>query len=203
LLHNAGKLSTIEYLSQVDFNFSELKLLMPSNFFIPARNLDFTDKTNNMKKSVLIAAAFLFSLNVFSQTSANNKLRANAGKQILASTFDNEDKPYIICFWSPSKPGSHEFLDAMNSLYKSWQKETGVKVIAVAVGKDNSLPLIQSHGWNFEHYIDEDQGYMQLMNVTDIPHIFVFNGKKQIVLQMQSYQPGDELIIKQALKANP
>ncbi len=156
-----------------------------------------------MKRSVLIATVFLISVNSFSQTSSNKNLRVSAGKQIIVSTFDNEEKPYIICFWSPSKPGSHEFLDAMSALYKTWQKETGVKVIAVAVGKDKSLPLIQSHGWNFEHYIDEDQGYMQLMNVTDIPHIFVFNGKKQIVLQLQSYQPGDELIIKQALKTNP
>ncbi len=198
-----GILSTIglEKGTEIRQSFSKKELdPAPAN---AASLLKSKSKTNKMKRSVLIIAAFLVSVNSFSQSPANTKLRANAAKQIISSTFDNEDKPYIICFWSPSKPDSHEFLDAMNLVYKNWQKETGVKMIAVAVGKERSLPLIQSHGWNYEHFIDEDQGYMQLMNVTDIPQIFVFNGKKQIVLKLQAYQPGDELIIKQALKAIP
>jgi len=159
-----------------------------------------------MKKILLVAFLFLGGRTaVISQSPDTQvgRLRDLTGKQVIASTFDNAGKPYIICFWSRANADSYRFLSKMNELYKSWQEQTGVKLITVAVdeatGSDKISPFIQAKGWKYENYIDEEQGYKKLMNVYDIPHIFVFNGKKELILQLSAYQEGDELAIFTAL----
>ena len=159
-----------------------------------------------MKRYILIAFLLGGMSPLFSQTSVakKNNLKDLAGKQIISSTFDNGGNPYIICFWGRESYNSHDFLNVVAGQYKNWQNETGVKIITIAVeeaaNRGKVLPFIQSKGWDYEYYIDEDQGYKNLMQVYDIPHIFVFNGNKQMVLQLQSFQAGDELAIYEALK---
>jgi hypothetical protein len=159
-----------------------------------------------MKRFLIVAALFLTVGEIKAQLSATNSTRLKdlAGKQIISSTFDNDGKPYIICFWSRQHNDSHLFLNTIAPQYSSWQKETGVKLITVAEEEeghsDKVLPFIQSKGWTYENYIDEGEGYKKLMNVHDIPHIFVYNGKKQLVLQLQSFQPGDEIAILEAVR---
>ena len=159
-----------------------------------------------MKKTLLAVLVFLSGITtVISQSpdTPSGRLRDLSGKQVIASTFDNAGKPYIICFWARENADSYRFLDKMNEVYKSWQEKTGLKLITVAVaeaaGTDKVSPFILGKGWKYENYIDEEQGYKKMMNVYDIPHIFVYNGKKELILELSSYQEGDEIAIFSAL----
>ena len=158
-----------------------------------------------MKRTSLVAWALFAGLALSAQTSVstNSRLRDMAGKQIISSAFDNQGKPYIVCFWSFRNNDSQEFLHTAAANYKQWQAKTGVKIITVAVDEEQHqgkvFPYIQARGWTYENYVDENQEYKKLMNVQDIPHIFVFNSRKEIILELHSYQAGDELAILQAL----
>jgi len=160
-----------------------------------------------MKKStVLIAVALFYTGLVFSQepVSKSSRLRDLAGKQVIASTFDNAGKPYIVCFWATSSIASQQLLNTIADQYAGWQKETGVKIITVAVddaqNSSKVTPYIQSKGWLYENYLDQDQDYMHTMHVNNIPHVFVFNGQKEIIFQLSNYNDGDEQAIYEAVK---
>jgi len=164
-------------------------------------------KPAKMKKSiVLIAVTLFYTLLVFSQDAGykTSRLRDLAGKQIIASTFDNAGKPYIVCFWAIGNGASQQLLNTIADQYAGWQKATGVKIITVAVDDaQNSakvIPFFQSKGWVYENYLDQDQDYMHAMHVNNVPHVFVFNGQKEIIFQLSSYNEGDEKAIYDAVK---
>ena len=160
-----------------------------------------------MKKSIVLLSVILFhTCFLFSQDTGgkSSRLRDLAGKQVIASTFDNGGKPYIVCFWNTSNPVSQQLLNTIVDQYPGWQKETGVKIITVATddaqNAAKATAYIQSKGWVYENYLDQEQDYMHAMHVNNVPHVFVFNGQKEIILQLTTYTPGDEQVIYDVVK---
>lgn len=118
------------------------------------------------------------------------------GKKINTSTFTNNGQPIIISFWATwCKPCKKE-LDAISESYNEWQKETGVKLIAISIDDSRSSGKVntdaKSHAWEYEIYLDENQDFKRAMNVNNVPHTFIVNGKGEIVWQHNSYSEGDE-----------
>lgn len=143
----------------------------------------------------------LFTLNVNSQTNDAKPLPAADvktvdGKKINTSTFTNDGKPIVISFWATwCKPCKKE-LDAIAENYEEWQKTTGVKLIAISIDDSRSSGKVatdaKSHAWDYEIYLDENQDFKRAMNVNNVPHTFIVNGKGEIVWQHNSYAEGDE-----------
>ena len=126
------------------------------------------------------------------------------GKTVNTSKFSNDGKPMIINFWATwCKPCKKE-LDAISESYPEWQKETGVKIIAIAVDDSRSSSRVgtdaKSHGWTYEIYIDENQDFKRAMNVNNPPHTFIVDGKGNIVWQHNGYLEGDEEHLYEVLK---
>lgn len=126
------------------------------------------------------------------------------GKTVNTSKFSNDGKPIIISFWATwCKPCKKE-LDAISENFADWQKETGVKLIAISIDDSRSSGKVgtdaKSHGWDYEIYIDENQDFKRAMNVNNVPHAFIVNGKGEIVWQHNSYVEGDEEHMFEALK---
>jgi cytochrome c biogenesis protein CcmG, thiol:disulfide interchange protein DsbE len=118
------------------------------------------------------------------------------GSKINTSTFTNNGKPIIISFWATwCKPCKKE-LDAISEVYSDWQKETGVKVIAISTDDARSIAKVpndvKTKGWEFEVYTDENADFQRAMNVVNVPHTFIINGKGEIVWSHNSYAEGDE-----------
>jgi len=124
------------------------------------------------------------------------------GKSVNTSKLNNNGKPFIISFFALwCKPCLRE-LNAINEVYKEWQKETGVKIIAISIDEgqnaDKVAPAVNGYGWNYEVLLDYNKEFMRAMNVTLVPCLFIIDGNNKVVMRKSSYTDGSEqeLIVK-------
>ncbi len=163
-----------------------------------------------MKNVSTVFFIFYFFTNIsFAQNSEGRTIPAVdvktiEGKTVSSSKFANDGKPIIVSFWATwCKPCKKE-LDAISENFEEWKKETGVKLIAISIDDSRSSGKVgtdaKSHAWDYEIYLDENQDFKRAMNVNNVPHTFIINGKGEIVWQHNSYAEGDEDIMFEALK---
>ena len=126
------------------------------------------------------------------------------GKMFNTGKISNNGKPIVISFWATwCKPCKKE-LDAIAEEYSNWQKETGVKLVAISIDDARNagkVPAeVKTKGWEYEVYIDENQDLKRAMNVNNVPHTFLIDGTGNIVWQHNSYNEGDEDKLYDAIK---
>jgi cytochrome c biogenesis protein CcmG, thiol:disulfide interchange protein DsbE len=157
---------------------------------------------------------FAFPLFLLSQENSSNStiktslpsinIKTLDGKSFNTASIDNDGKPVIISFWASWCKACIKELTAINEQYDDWQKETGVKLIAVSIDdartKPNVLPLINGKGWEYEFLSDENSEFKRAMNISSLPHMFILNNKKEVVWQHNSYTEGDEMEVIKVLK---
>jgi len=150
-----------------------------------------------MKKILLmLTVIFIYSYSIAQNKIPSVEVKKIGGESFNTSTLSNDGKPMIISFWATwCKPCVQE-LTAISEQYEEWQKETGVKVIAVSTDDSRNLarvqPFVNSRNWEYEIYLDPNGDFKRALNVNNIPHTFLVNGKGEIVWQHNSYTPGDE-----------
>jgi thiol-disulfide isomerase/thioredoxin len=131
------------------------------------------------------------------------------GKTVKSTEVLNTNGITVIDFWATwCKPCILE-LDNIAELYPKWQKETGVKIIAVTIDDARNAskvaPFVKGRDWTYDVYLDENSDFKRALNVGNIPHTFLLNKNGEIIWQHNSYAPGDEeelyeLIKKEAAK---
>ena len=118
------------------------------------------------------------------------------GRTVNTSTLSNDGKPFIICFFAGwCKPCLQE-LEAIHEVYGDWQKETGVKLIAVSIDDaQNSLkvgPDVSAKGWQFEILLDPNSDFRRALGGNLIPAVFIIGGNGKIVSSRTGYTTGAE-----------
>ena len=126
------------------------------------------------------------------------------GKSVKTETLAGKGKPVIISFFATwCKPCMRE-LKAIDELYADWQDEYGVEMYIVSIdqGQDSKKvkPLVDGQGWEYHVLLDPNSELKRAMNVQNIPHLFVLDGKGKIVYNHMGYNDGDELEIRKYLK---
>jgi cytochrome c biogenesis protein CcmG, thiol:disulfide interchange protein DsbE len=158
--------------------------------------------------SVTIIILF-FAINVTAQSAGAKKipsvtLKTLDGKTFNSSQIDNKGKPIIISFWASWCRPCIKELTAISDLYEDWQAETGVKIYAISIDDarttNNVRPLVNARGWEYEFLLDPNQDFKRAMGVIDVPHLFILNGKGEIVYQHTSYTEGSEKELFKKLK---
>lgn len=153
-----------------------------------------------MKKLILLSLAVFTLCSAFIASDGDKipgaTLKKLDGSKVNSSTFSNNGKPIVISFWATwCKPCKKE-LDAIAENYTEWQKETGVKLIAISIDDARSASKVvtdvKTKGWEYEVYIDENQDFKRAMNVNNVPHTFLVDGSGKIVWSHNSYAEGDE-----------
>jgi peroxiredoxin len=124
------------------------------------------------------------------------KLKTIDGKTVDLSTLSNNGKPIVISFWATwCKPCKTE-LNTIAEEYEDWQEETGVKLIAVSIDNSRSTgrvePYVNGQGWEYQVLLDPNGDLKRAMNVNNVPHTFLIDGKGNIVWDHNNYAAGDE-----------
>lgn len=118
------------------------------------------------------------------------------GKKVDAASFSNNGKPIIVNFWATWCAPCKKELSAIADVYDDWQAKTGVKLIAISVDDSRTMarvkPYVDGQDWDYEVYLDPNGDLKRALNVNNVPHTFLLNGKGEIVWQHNNYVPGDE-----------
>ena len=142
----------------------------------------------------LVACGMLMAQNA--SMPGNITLRTLDGQTVQSSVIQNEGRPVILSFWATwCKPCNRE-LNNIKEVYDEWQQETGVKIVAVSIDDARSVnkvkPHVEGSDWPYEVYLDQNSDLKRAMNVVNVPHTFILNGKGEIVWQHAGYQDGSE-----------
>lgn len=117
-------------------------------------------------------------------------------KKVDTRSFSNKGKPIIVNFWATWCAPCKKELTAIAEKYDEWQEKTGVKLIAISIDDARSMnrvaPYVAGQDWDYEVYLDPNGDLKRALNVNNIPHTFLLNGKGEIVWQHNNYEPGDE-----------
>lgn len=159
-----------------------------------------------MKKILISIIGLLIILTVPSQSQSLKTLpKVNVkdlkGNTIDFSTIRNDEKPIIVDFWATWCVPCIRELSNIHKVYEQWQKETGVKFVAVSIDDARTskkvAPFVAGRGWKFDFYLDENSDLKRAMGVTNPPHTFVVNSRGEIVWEHAGYaEGGEEEIIK-------
>ncbi len=150
-----------------------------------------------MKKSIFVIVAMLFGfVGVASAQLPSVTLKTIDGKTINTAELSNDGKPFIIDFFATwCKPCNRE-LDAIAEVYDEWQKETGVKVIAVSIDQAQNInkvkPLVDGKGWEYEVLLDPNSDFKRALGVQMIPYTIIVDGNGKIVSKHNGYTEGAE-----------
>lgn len=162
-----------------------------------------------MQKIFAFTIALLVSASLMAQDKAktdipNVTIKDLQGKPFSTSQIKNEGKPVIIDFWATWCKPCVASLNGMSEEYALWQEETGVKIYAVSIDDSRTMssvaPFVAGKGWEFDVLIDQNSDFRRAMNVNNVPHTFLLNGEGKIVMQRNTYTPGDEEKMYEELK---
>ena len=150
-----------------------------------------------MKRFLLLAALVLggFTVSIHAQLPAVT-LKTLEGKTVDTSTLENGGKPFIISFFATWCHPCNRELKAIHEVYPDWQDETGVKLIAISIDQAQNIqkvkPLVDGYGWEYEVLLDPNSDFKRAMGVNLIPHVFIVDGKGNIVESRSGYTEGSE-----------
>lgn len=150
-----------------------------------------------MKRIYLILMIAMVAIAAIAQDIPNVRIQTNEGKNVNTISWIDNETPFIVSFWSTTCKPCLKELDTLSENYDDWNEEKPFRVIAVSIDDSRSLArakaLASGRGWDmFDVFFDVNSEFRRLMNVSMVPHVFVFDKEGKQVYTHVGYKPGDE-----------
>ncbi|CAG5077443.1 TlpA family protein disulfide reductase [Parvicella tangerina] len=149
-----------------------------------------------MKKIISLTLGLFIATTMLAQLPNNVTVKDLDGKNVSVADISNNGKPIIISFWATWCKPCMEELNTIADEYPDWVDETGVELIAVSIDDARSTgkvePLVNSKGWDYTILLDPNGDFKRGLNVNNVPHTFLLDGKGNIVWDHNNYAAGDE-----------
>lgn len=147
-------------------------------------------------KRILLTGLLAFAFSMAKAQLPAVVLKSIDGKAVMTDTIANNGKPFIIDFFATwCKPCNRE-LSAIAEVYDDWQRETGVKVLAVSIDQAQNVhkvkPLVDNHDWPYEVLLDPNGDLKRALGVQMIPYTLIVDGRGNIVYKHNGYTDGAE-----------
>lgn len=157
-----------------------------------------------MKKITLLTLILFVNLLAFTQEKIEKSyklpevnIKTPEGQTFNTSNISNNGKPVIISFWATWCTNCVKELNSISEVYGDWQKETGVKLVAISIddarNSSKVMPFVNGRNWDYEVYLDVNKDFYRAMHVGNVPFTVLLNGKGEIIWQHTSYEEGGEV----------
>ena len=150
-----------------------------------------------MKKFLFtIALALGAAVALGAQNLPDVKLQDLSGAPVQSKSLADGGTPFVITFWASwCKPCQKE-LDALADIVPDWDGAFPLRIYAVCVDDARSVSrakaLLGSRDWPVIPLFDSNSDLRRALNVSSIPHVFVFDKDGKQVYTHVGYVPGDE-----------
>ena len=118
------------------------------------------------------------------------------GNKVQTDTLGTHGQPVIIDFFATwCKPCNRE-LSAISEVYEDWQKETGVRLVAISIDQAQNIhkvkPLVDENEWPYDVLLDPNSDLKRALGIQMIPYVLIIDGKGNIVYRHNGYTDGAE-----------
>lgn len=119
---------------------------------------------------------------------------------------ENGGNPILLFFWTTWCHHSESALtNISDEYYTDWQEDYNLKIVAVSIDDARNAPKVgpfaNGKGWEYEVFLDQNGDLKRAMGVNNAPHLFLLNGKKEIIWQQQGFNDGDEELVEKQLSS--
>ena len=126
------------------------------------------------------------------------KVQDKKGKVVSTANWIDNSTPFVVSFWSTTCKPCLKELDVLSENFDDWNDDTPFRVYAVSIDDSRSVArakaLAAGSGWDmFEVFYDVNSDFKRAMNVSMVPHVFVFDKNGKLVYTHTGYKPGDEM----------
>jgi peroxiredoxin len=112
----------------------------------------------------------------------------------------------VISFWATWCAPCKKELNAIHEVYKKWQKEMDVQLIAVSIDNERTVARVASYietsQWNYQVLLDIDWRLKKAFDINNIPFTVVVDENGNILYSHQNYAEGDEEFLYEELVKN-
>ena len=149
-----------------------------------------------MKSLLVTIFSMLVSINVMAQMPSLTLKDIN-GNSVQTDTLGTHGTPVIVDFFATwCKPCNRE-LTAIADVYEDWQKETGVRLVAISIDQAQNIhkvkPLVEENAWPYEQVLlDPNSDLKRALGIQMIPYVLIIDGKGNVVYKHNGYTDGAE-----------
>jgi thiol-disulfide isomerase/thioredoxin len=159
-----------------------------------------------MKKIVLAFSLLLcLAATTFAQSKAPSVIvQTPDGQKVDFKTKIIPGKINVVSFWATWCGPCKKELNNLKPLYKDWQKDYNVNIIAVSIDDSRNFskvkPYVDGQRWDFEVLVDTNSDLKRALNFQSVPHTTVFDAEGNIVFEHDGYTEGDEFVLEDEIK---